>query len=103
MAPDTPSIGGPEMAPDTPSIGGPEMAPNTPSMGGPEMAPQFPHVGGPDTAPQAPQAGGPGRARIPDAAAVVLAVVKDLFFVAPLPETARPAHVPLVLAPRPRE
>ena len=98
MAPDTPNIGGPDMAPDTPSIGGPEMAPNTPSMGGPEMAPQFPHVGGPDTAPQAPQAGGPGRARIPDAAAVVLAVVKDLFFVARIRETARLAEVPLVLA-----
>jgi len=48
------------------------------------MAPQTPHTRGPE---MAPQNGGP-----------VLAVVKDLFFVARIRETARLAGVPLAIA-----
>ena len=58
-------------------------------MGGPEMAPQTPHAG---TAPARPS-GEPE----------VLAVVKDLFFVARIRETARLCGVPLAIVRNPDE
>ncbi|OLB96062.1 MAG: hypothetical protein AUH30_13585 [Candidatus Rokubacteria bacterium 13_1_40CM_68_15] len=61
------------------------------------MAPQIRNIGGPDMAPDSPQAvagpsPGSGQQR------PVLAVVKDLFFVARIRETARLAGVPLAIA-----
>ncbi len=61
------------------------------------MAPQIRNIGGPDMAPDSPPgvAGpspGSGQQR------PVLAVVKDLFFVARIRETARLAGVPLAIA-----
>jgi len=62
------------------------MAPQTGDMGGPDMAPQPP----PAVAGRTPRSGPAGGA--------VLAVVKDLFFVARIRETARLAGVPLSFA-----
>jgi hypothetical protein len=58
-------------------------------------------MGGPEMAPQAPQRSSrPGEAvpRLDDPRTRVLAVVKDLFFVARIRETARLAGVPLEFA-----
>jgi hypothetical protein len=74
------------------------MAPQASNLGGPEMAPQTGNLGGPEMAPQTPQAvaGRPPRSGPRDG--YVLAVVKDLFFVARIRETARLAEVPLIFA-----
>lgn len=84
-------MGGPEMVPQTPHAGA-EPTPRAGAAGsfaGPEMAPQTPHAGSSVAA--------SGTAR------PVLAVVKDLFFVARIRETARLADVPLTFARSPEE
>jgi len=62
------------------------------------MAPQTSNLGGPEMAPQTPQAVAGRPPRSGPAPAAVLAVVKDLFFVARIRETARLAGVPLTFA-----
>ncbi len=95
-------MGGPEMAPQTPHAGA-EPAPSAGAAGsfaGPEMAPHTPHLG----AEPAPHAGAAGSSVAASGAArPVLAVVKDLFFVARIRETARLADVPLTFARSPEE
>lgn len=65
------------------------------------MAPHTPHRAGPETAPHAPQA--VARPRGSGPGGHVLAVVKDLFFVARIRETARLAGVPVAFARSPQE
>ncbi len=105
-------MGGPEMAPQPPHAGA-EPAPRAgaaESFAGPEMAPQPPRAGaaesfaGPEMAPQPPHAGA-AESSVAASGTVrpVLAVVKDLFFVARIRETARLANVPLTFARSPEE
>jgi hypothetical protein len=60
------------------------------------------HLGGPEMAPPTPQAAAaPGHPS--GSGALVLAIVKDLFFVARIRETARLVEVPLVIARSPQD
>ena len=70
-------------------------------MGAPDMAPPTPHRGHPDVAPHTLPAGAPPRGSAPGGH--VLAVVKDLFFVARIRETARLAGVAVAFARGPQE
>ncbi len=62
------------------------------------MAPQTSNLGGPEMAPQTPQAVAGRSPRSGPAQGSVLAVVKDLFFVARIRETARLVGVELTFA-----
>src|SRR5262245_64216527 len=115
-------MGGPDMAPQPPHADASHSrrAGGAEALASPDVAPQPPHAdashsrraGGaealasPDMAPQTPHAvrsGGTEAGTGGGVARPVLAVVKDLFFVARIRETARLADVPLTFARSPEE